>query len=89
MQQKIAPKIMSAAATSDPTTMPAMAPPERPDPELAPALGVADSVLEGNRGGIDTVVGSLTPEQRDSTRELTQQELVEFTRLSAQNEHKP
>jgi hypothetical protein len=70
-------------------TMPAMAPPERPDPELAPAPGVADSVPEGNRGGIDTVVGSSTPVQRDSTRELTQHELVEFTLLSAQKEQRP
>ena len=89
MQQKMAPTMMSAAARSDPMTMPAMAPPERPDPELAPAPGVADSVPEGNRGGIDTVVGSSTPAQRDSTRELTQHELVELTRLSAQKEQRP
>jgi hypothetical protein len=70
-------------------TIPAIAPPERPDPELAPELGVADWVPEGNRGGIETVVGSSTSVQRDSTRELTQHELVEFTLLSAQKEQRP
>lgn len=72
-----------------------MAPPERPDPDwLAPAaaLPVADGVpdvVDGNSGGIDTVVGSLTFAQRLSTFAVTQQESVELIVLSAQNEHRP
>lgn len=76
--------------------MPAMAPPESPDPDWpafpAPAeveLGAEDEVLEGNTGGIETVVGRSTPTQRDSTLALTQHESVELTVLPAQNEHKP
>lgn len=88
---------ISAAPTSEPTTMPAMAPPESPDPErpapfAAPADvedGAPDDVLDGNTGGIETVVGRSTPTQRDSTLALTQHESVELTVLSAQKEHKP
>lgn len=74
--------------------MPAIAPPESPDrdsPAVAPfeAVGEAVELLVGNSGGIDTVVGSSTPTQRDSTLEFTQHELVEFTVLSAQYEHSP
>lgn len=49
-------------------TIPAMAPPESLDPVApvpAPALpvelGEEEEVLEGNTGGIETVVGRLTP----------------------------
>ena len=74
--------------------MPAIAPPDSPDLDpsaAAPfeAVGAAVPLLVGNRGGIETVVGSSTPTQRDSTFALTQQELVEFTVLSAQYEHSP
>lgn len=83
-----------AAPTSDPTTIPAMAPPESPDPDRAPpaaGLPVPDGAGEdvGNTGGMETVVGRSTPMQRLSTFELTQHELVEFTELSAQYEHSP
>lgn len=69
--------------------MPAMAPPESPDrdpPVAAPLEAVGEDVelLVGKSGGIDTVVGSSTPTQRDSTFELAQHELVELTVLSAQ-----
>lgn len=72
-----------------PTAIPAIAPPESPDedpPVAAPfeAVGATVELLVGNSGGIDTVVGSSTPTQRDSTFELTQHELVELTVLSAQ-----
>ena len=78
-------------------TIPAIAPPESPDPERpapvpAPAeveVGTADEVPDGNTGGIETVVGRSTPTQRDSTLALTQHESVELTVLSAQNEHSP
>lgn len=81
--------MMSAAPMTAPTAIPAIAPPESPDRELfaaAPfeAVGADVELLVGNSGGIDTVVGSSTPTQRDSTFELMQQELVELTVLSAQ-----
>jgi hypothetical protein len=74
--------------------MPAMAPPESPDLERAAAaspvvVGTLDDVLDGNSGGIDTVVGRLTFAQRFSTLDVTQQESVELTVLSAQNMHSP
>jgi hypothetical protein len=79
MQQKTIAAMIRAAPMSDPITMPAMAPPEIPEPESrspdpAPAveLGDPDEVLEGNTGGIETVVGRSTPTQRDSTFALTQ-----------------
>lgn len=81
---------MSAAATTAPIAIPAMAPPESPDvdpPTAAPfevAVGAAVELLVGKSGGIGTVVGSSTPTQRVSTFELTQQEFVELAVLSAQ-----
>lgn len=96
MQQKMMAAKISAAPMIEPMTMPAMAPPESPDPdrdapEPAPAVAdvLADEVLDGKSGGIETVVGSLSPAQRCSTLELTQHESVEFTVLSLQNEHNP
>lgn len=52
-------------------TIPAMAPPERPEwlPEAAAAVPVDDDdtvAVVVNIGGIDVVVGSWTFEQRDS-----------------------
>jgi hypothetical protein len=86
--------MIRAAPMMAPMTIPAMAPPERPGsppPVPAPAveLGDAEDVLDGNTGGIDTVVGRLTPTQRDSTLALTQQESVEFEVLSEQKAHRP
>ena len=88
--------IRSATPTMAPTTIPAIAPPERPEPDLfAPAPAAADvadgtaDVLEGKRGGIDVVVGSSTFSHRDSTFELTQQESVALGELEAQNEQSP
>ena len=96
MQKKIMAARMSSAPTTTPTTIPAMVPPDSPSlddpPATAPfevAVGAAVGLLVGNRGGIDTVVGSSTPTHRDSTFELTQHELVELTVLSAQYEHSP
>ena len=73
--------------------MPAIAPPESPDrvSPAAPFEAVGDEVevLLGQSGGIDTVVGSSTPTQRDSTFEFIQHVLVELTVLSAQCDHSP
>jgi hypothetical protein len=71
-------------------TMPAIAPPERPDAEplAGAALDVpvgADEEVDENKGGMDDVTGRLTPTQRASTRELTQQESVAFGELAPQN----
>lgn len=91
MQQKMTAPRIRAAPTSDPITMPAMAPPESPDPDPALPLpdGVGDEVPVGKTGGIETVVGSLRPEHRASTLALTQQESVELTVLSPQNMQSP
>ena len=96
MQQKMTAARINAAPAIDPTTIPAMARPERPDPEPpAPAAappvaeGTLDDVLDGKSGGIETVVGRLTPVQRLFTFALTQHELVELTVLSAQYEQSP
>jgi hypothetical protein len=86
---------MSAAPTRDPTTMPAIAPPERPVPEFpapapAPAVWVgAEEEVEVKSGGIDVVVGSSTPSHRVSTLALTQQESVALGELEAQKEQRP
>jgi hypothetical protein len=89
MQQKMTAARIRAAPRMEPRTMPAMAPPESPDPDWllpAPAPPVAEGtpedVLEGKSGCIDRVVGRVTPTQRLSTLEVTQHESVELTVLS-------
>lgn len=96
MQQKMTAAITRPAPMRDPMTMPAMAPLERPllalcPPDDAPLveLGTADEVLDGKTGGMEIVVGSLTPWQRVSTLALTQQESVEFAVLPEQKRHSP
>lgn len=96
MQKKMTAARINAAPSMDPITMPAMAPPESPEPDApepfaAPPVALADDddVLVGNTGGIEIVVGSVIPWQRDSTLAVMQQESVELTVLSAQNEHNP
>lgn len=94
MQQKMTAARIKAAPRIEPRTMPAMAPPESPDPDWpapAPALPVAEGapVLDGKSGGIETVVGRSTLAHRCSTFAVTQQELVEFKVLSAQYEQSP
>lgn len=54
------------APTTEPTTIPAMAPPERPEPLLALAAapvaeGVLLAVVDGNSGGMEDSVGKVTP----------------------------
>jgi hypothetical protein len=93
MQQKMTAARIKAAPRIDPRTIPAIAPPDNPDPDCPPAaaLLVAEGppVLDGNRGGIETVVGRSTPTQRCSTFAVTQQESVEFAVLAPQNMHSP
>ena len=94
IQHKITAARIRAAPRMDPRTMPAMAPPESPDREVpcpAPPLadGTLDDVLDGNRGGIETVVGRSTFAQRLSTFAVTQHESVELMVLSAQNMQSP
>ncbi len=54
------------APITEPTTIPAMAPPERPEPLLALAAapvaeGVVLAVVDGNNGGMEERVGRVTP----------------------------
>ena len=54
------------APITEPTTIPAMAPPERPEPLLALTgaaveEGVLVAVVDGNNGGMDDMVGKVTP----------------------------
>lgn len=84
---------MSSAPTTDPITMPAIAPPDKPRwadwpfaaaAEVPVAEGAPLLVEDGKRGGIDEVVGSVTPAQRFVTFEPIQQESVAFGELAAQ-----
>ena len=86
MQQKAKRPRSKAIPKTEPTTIPAICPPDNPalwegtglleGPELALAVGKS--------GGIDEVVGSLTPGHRDVTLEAEQQESVAFGELAAQ-----
>lgn len=90
MQQKITAARMSAAPMIDPTTMPAIAPPERPARPLAgEEEGDDDGDSVGNTGGMETVVGRSTSVQRVSAFALTQQESVSFNVLPLQKAHSP
>lgn len=83
---------MIRAPTTEPTTMPAICPPDKPSPldESCPAAAgdpVADGVLpveDGKRGGIEDEGGKVTPVQRFVTSDPTQQESVAFGELAAQ-----
>lgn len=86
------PARISAAATSEPMTIPAMAPPERLDPDAAAPEVVpvgAAAVDDGKRGGMEVVVGNSTPWHRASTLAFTQHESVELGELWAQKEQRP
>jgi len=96
MQKKMTRARIRAAPTSEPTTIPAIAPPDRPDPVLPvpPVTGAevpvgATEEDDGNRGAMEVVVGRWTPTHLGSTFEFRQQELVSFKVLVLQNEHKP
>lgn len=83
----------AAAPTIDPITIPAIAPPDRPEGAPAAAalvdpVGAAVDVVVKS-GGMVVVVGSWTPTQRLSTLALTQHESVEFWELVAQNAQRP
>jgi len=96
MQQKMTPAMMRAAPMSDPITIPAMAPPDSPVSVLAPPVpapavevGDPDAVLDGKSGGMETVVGRVTPTHRASTLALTQHVSVELAVLPAQKPQSP
>ena len=90
MQQKMRRATSRAAASIEPMTIPAIAPPESPwwslpvfvaptTEELLPFVDV------GNNGGREDVcVGNTTPVQRLDTLEAEQQESVAFGELDAQ-----
>ena len=95
MQHNITAPRIRAAPRTEPITIPAIAPPESPDPLLAAAPGVAvplllvaegedDEVEDGNRAGTVEKTGRLTPVQRVVAFEPTQQESVAFGELVAQ-----
>jgi len=87
----IRPRIKAAPRT-DPTTMPAIWPPDRPFLEVAADLGVAvgEPVDVGSEsGGMDVVLGRRTFTHRCSTFEFTQHESVEFAELVAQKAQSP
>jgi hypothetical protein len=96
IQNKMTAARIRAAPKREPTTTPAMAPPERPEPDLAEpavapvevALG-AGAVLDGCQGAMDVVVGRWTPTQRDSTFALMQHESVELGELAPQKAQRP
>ena len=81
----------NAAPTIDPTTIPAIAPPERPEllgagaaALLVDADGLLLDVEDGNSGGMDVIVGSITPGQRLVTFDPMQHESVALGELEAQ-----
>ena len=83
-----------SAPITEPTTIPAMAPPERPEPLLALAAapvaeGVLLAVVDGNNGGIDDSVGKVTPWHRLFTFDPIQHESVAFGELDAQYPQSP
>lgn len=87
--------INKTAPRTEPTTIPAICP---PDNELeVPAAGAvvldadgeAEEVAEGNNGGTENIGGMVTPSHRLVTFEATQQESVAFGELSAQYPHRP
>ena len=92
MQHRSISASISKAPKTDPTAIPAIAPPDKPWwaedlPAAAAEEPVADEVLlveEGKRGGIEEVIGRVTPEHRVVTFEPTQQESVAFGELAAQ-----
>lgn len=80
--------MISASPITEPITIPAIAPPDSP---FEAGAGVADGVLvpEGNRGGIDEIVGNTIPAHRPVTFEATQQESVALGELAPQKLHRP
>lgn len=87
--------INTAAPRTEPTTIPAIWPPDKElDVPVAAAVvldadGEAEDVEEGNNGGTENIGGMVTPSHRPVTFEATQQESVAFGELSAQYPHRP
>lgn len=80
------------APNTEPTTIPASCPPDKPlsaDGVFAATTDdpVGDGVplvADGKRGGMEAMGGRVTPTQRFVTSEPTQQESVAFGELAAQ-----
>ena len=104
MQHSKSRPINNAAPTTEPITIPAIAPFDRPEPcwllmPAAPLLADAGGVLvdvdvdddvdDGKRGGIDVKDGSVTPEHLLFTLAPSQQESVAFGELEAQKPQRP
>lgn len=79
----------------EPTTIPAICPPDKEpeEPVAAPAVldadGEAEEVEDGNNGGTENIGGTVTLSHRAVTSEATQQESVAFGELVAQYPHNP
>ena len=78
----------------EPTTIPAICPPDKEpeEPVAAPAVLVAADeaeVEDGNNGGTENIGGTVTLSHRAVTSEATQQESVAFGELAAQYPHNP
>ncbi len=86
MQQNRSKAIKRSAPKSEPTTIPAIRPPERPELWDAPLDG--DAVLlevdDGKKGGKEVVDGNVTPGHRLVTFAPTQHESVALGELVAQ-----
>ena len=96
MQQRTIKARRSRNPRREPTTMPAIAPPESPlllvsFPDEPPAVGDAVDVTVVVTGGIDVLlkVGRTTPSQRDSAFDPTQQESVALGELASQKRQSP
>lgn len=82
--------ISKAAPKMEPTTIPAIFPPERPwcfDRGAAPEVLFAEELLDvgdGNSRGTGKIDGNVTCWHRLVTFEVTQQESVAFGELNAQ-----
>lgn len=88
MQSKAAKAARMAAATTEPITIPAIAPPDKPLFEvLAAAAAAAVVVTIGCK--VTVAAGIETPSQREVALALTQQVSVELGELEAQYVQRP
>ncbi len=98
MQQSNSKPISTAAPRMEPTTIPAICPPDSPllfceAPLVALEVLVAEGevldVAEGNNGGIENMAGKVTPLHLPVTFDVTQHESVALGELDAQYRHRP
>lgn len=95
MQHSRSNPINKVAPMTEPTTIPAIFPPDKePEVPVAAAVvldadGEAEEVEEGNNGGTENMGGMVTPSHRLVTFDATQQESVAFGELAPQYPHRP